>query len=372
MPPSFQLAHASHSRLDDLLDDCAQQLTIPFEQSLGFIYITDDLHDQFPDILRYLKDHTGISHWVGTVGMGIIGGDKEYYGEPAIAVMLADIDENEFSLLPALNNTLLPFITDVESWCKDKKVTSGILHGDPNNTAIQSLLTELTERTPTTEYIGGLSSSRGLYPQVSDALTSGGLSGILFSENVPVITSLSQGCTAITEAYSVTQSERNLLVTLNEEPALDVFKAAIGDVLTRNLKRAAGYIFAGIVNDPDNPDDYLVRNIIGADEEHKLLALGDLVDSKHQVLFCRRDGNTAQQDMQRMLDNLKQQLSTTPRGGVYISCMGRGKNQFGDNSEEVAMIKNTLGDFPLVGFYANGEIYHHNIYAFTGVLMLFI
>ena len=372
MSSGFCLAHASHARLDKLLATIADQLSPPFNQCLGFIYITDDLHDQFPPILNYLKDHTGIEHWVGTVGMGIIGGDKEYYDEPAIAVMLADIDDNEFALLPALNKTLLTFITDVEKWCKDKNVSAGILHGDPNNTAIQSLLSELTERTPATQYIGGLSSSRGLYPQVSDALTSGGLSGVLFSENVPVITSLSQGCTAITDAYTVTQSERNLLVTLNDEPALDIFKSAIGEVLSRNLKRAAGYIFAGIVNDHDNPDDYKVRNIIGADEEHKLLALGDLVDSEHPVLFCRRDGNTAQQDMQRMLDNMKQQLSSTPRGGVYISCMGRGKNQFGDNSEEVAMIKNTLGDFPLVGFYANGEIYHHDIYAFTGVLMLFI
>ena len=372
MPPSFQLAHASHPQLDTLLDICAQQLTAPFEQRLGFIYITDDLHDQMQVIVNYLKDHTGIPHWVGTVGMGIIGGDKEYYEEPAIAVMLADIDENEFVLLPALNNTLLTFITDIEEWCKDKGVSSGILHADPNNRAIQSLVTELTERTPSAQYIGGLSSSRGLYPQMSNELSSGGLSGILFSENVPVITSLSQGCTAITDSYRVTQSERNLLVSLNDEPALDVFKAAIGDVLSRNLKRAAGYVFAGIVNDPDNPDDYQVRNIIGADEEHKLLALGDFVDSEQQLLFCRRDGNTAQQDMQRMLDKMKQQLNATPRGGVYISCMGRGKNQFGDNSEEVAMIKNTLGDFPLVGFYANGEIYHHNIYAFTGVLMLFV
>ena len=372
MPPCFQLAHASHPQLDTLLDTCAQQLMPPFEQSLGFIYITDDLHDQFPHILNYLKEHTGISKWVGTVGMGIIGGDREYYEEPAMAIMLADIDEKEFALLPALNNTLLPFITDLEPWCSDNKVATGILHADPNNTAIQSLLSALTQRTSSTNFIGGLSSSRGLYPQVSDELTSGGMSGILFSDKVPVITSLSQGCAAITQAYTVTQSERNLLVSLNNEPALDIFKSAIGEVLSRNLKRAAGYIFAGIVDDPDKPDDYKVRNIIGADEEHKLLALGDIINKEHQVLFCRRDGNTAQQDMQRMLDNLKQQLTATPRGGVYISCMGRGKNQFGDNSEEVAMIKNTLGEFPLVGFYANGEIYHDNIYAFTGVLMLFV
>ena len=30
-----------------------------------------------------------------------------------------------------------------------------------------------------------------------------------------------------------------------------------------------------------------------------------------------------------------------------------------------------LGEFPLVGFFANGEISHDRLYAYTGVLVLF-
>lgn len=371
MTSAFQIAHVSHQRIDKLLDACAAQLTPPFNQSLGIIYITDALHDQFPVITNYLKDLTSIPHWAGTVGMGIIGGDTEYYGEPAMAIMLCDFNENDFTMLPTLHNNLEPFITQVESWYRNQSVPFGLVHGDPQNPELQALLGELHNRTNNTKYVGGLTSSRGTMPQVCDTLTTGGISGVMFSDNIPIVTNLSQGCTPIGPVHKVTQSERNLVASLDNEAALDVLKKDIGEVLARDIQRAAGYIFAGITTGSDNPDDYMIRNIIGADETNQILAIGDFTKPGDQLMFCRRDGNTAQQDMIRMLEDMKQQLTTKPRGGVYISCIGRGKHQFGENSEEIGMIKQVLGDFPLVGFYANGEIFNANLYGFTGVLLLF-
>ena len=36
------------------------------------------------------------------------------------------------------------------------------------------------------------------------------------------------------------------------------------------------------------------------------------------------------------------------------------------------MIRDVLGDFPLIGFYANGEISNARLYTYTGVLTLFV
>ena len=36
------------------------------------------------------------------------------------------------------------------------------------------------------------------------------------------------------------------------------------------------------------------------------------------------------------------------------------------------MVREALGEVPLVGFFANGEISHHRLYAHTGVLTLFL
>ena len=36
------------------------------------------------------------------------------------------------------------------------------------------------------------------------------------------------------------------------------------------------------------------------------------------------------------------------------------------------MIQDELGDVPLAGFYASGEIAGHRLYGYTGVLTLFL
>jgi small ligand-binding sensory domain FIST len=72
-----------------------------------------------------------------------------------------------------------------------------------------------------------------------------------------------------------------------------------------------------------------------------------------------------------MLASLKARLTGPPRGGVYVSCLGRGAQLFGKESQELRQIRDELGDFPLVGFYANGEISRDRLYGYTGVLTLF-
>ncbi len=42
------------------------------------------------------------------------------------------------------------------------------------------------------------------------------------------------------------------------------------------------------------------------------------------------------------------------------------------DATETRLIAKHLGHFPLTGFFANGEISHDRIYAYTGVLTLFL
>ena len=58
-------------------------------------------------------------------------------------------------------------------------------------------------------------------------------------------------------------------------------------------------------------------------------------------------------------------------GAVYVSCAGRGGPHFGSPSAELAIVRHALGDVPLVGFFANGEIAHRHLYGYTGVLTVF-
>ena len=58
-------------------------------------------------------------------------------------------------------------------------------------------------------------------------------------------------------------------------------------------------------------------------------------------------------------------------GAIYVSCAGRGGPHFGSPSAELALVRHALGDVPLVGFFANGEIAHRHLYGYTGVLTVF-
>ena len=91
------------------------------------------------------------------------------------------------------------------------------------------------------------------------------------------------------------------------------------------------------------------------------------------MLFCRRDAKTARGGHDAHAgEHHAKGMFTKPRGGVYYSCIGRGASLFGPDSEELKLIREALGEFPLVGFFCNGEISHNRLYGYTGVLTLFM
>ena len=65
------------------------------------------------------------------------------------------------------------------------------------------------------------------------------------------------------------------------------------------------------------------------------------------------------------------QLARRVAGAIYVSCAGRGGPHFGGPSAELQIVRRALGDVPLVGFFAGGEIAHQHVYGYTGVLTVF-
>jgi len=111
---------------------------------------------------------------------------------------------------------------------------------------------------------------------------------------------------------------------------------------------------------------------LGIDPGRGWLAIGGQVGPGERVMFVERAPASAADDLKRMLERLKGRLDRPPRGGVYVSCIARGPNMFGEAGGETGLIRSVLGDVPLVGFYANGEISFNRLYAYTGVLTLFL
>jgi small ligand-binding sensory domain FIST len=269
---------------------------------------------------------------------------------------------------------LSTMLAENKNWLAEEAVHFGIVHGDPRNSHIAQIIHSLSAELDPGFFVGGLTSAGDdeYLQQLAGQVCEDGLSGVLLSARVPVISGLTQGCSPLASRHTITRAEGNIVAEIDGRPALDVFKEDIGAVLAKDLSRIAGYIFAGLPVPGSDTGDYLVRNLIGIDPGEKLLAIGDNLEDDVPIMFCRRDADTAREDMLRMLADLKKRARGRIRGGVYYTCLGRGRNQFGTDSEELKMIREQLGEFPLVGFFANGEISHNRLYGYTGVLTLFV
>ena len=114
-----------------------------------------------------------------------------------------------------------------------------------------------------------------------------------------------------------------------------------------------------------------------------------------QLGFCQRNVQAAKTDLIRVCAEIREELEpeelpveaalalaaseaeSAPHpgrgiaGAVYVSCAGRGGAHFGGPSAELQIIRRALGDVPLVGFFAAGEIARNHLYGYTGVLTVF-
>ena len=366
MSTPFRYAHATDPDWTRAAQDCMAQLgAIPAQASLGFLYLSDDFAAEADAILAFFQGATAVPHWIGTVGVGVCATGVEYLEQPAMAVMLGEFEAGDFRVLPSL---VTP--ADVAAQVPEDGYFA-VVHGDPRNSQIQQLIESLSRHVGSGFVVGGLSSARGEMPQFADGVLSGGLSGVVFSERVPLATRLSQGVSPLGPRHHITAANKNIVGSLDHRPALEVMKSEIGEVLARDLRRAAGYIFVGLPVRGSDTGDYLVRNILGVDPQNELVAVGEHVEVGDELLFCRRDQASAEEDLRRMLVAVRQQLNSPIRGAVYYSCLGRGQHMFGTPHRELGLIREALGEIPLVGFFANGEISHDRLYGYTGVLTLF-
>jgi len=225
----FRFAHAAGDDWREIAQRCLDQLdTVRPGANLGLLYVTDSLADDAGDLLDRLAEATGVRDWVGAVGIGICATGTEYYEEPAAAVMLGEFPPDGFRVFPALVDDLDGFDERNGDWIKAHSPMLALVHGDTANGRTESLIQQLAQRTTAGFLVGGLASSRGTTYTIANGLSQGGVSGVLFAEEVGLITRLSQGCSPIGPHRTISEAQRNILITLDNRPALEVLKEDIG------------------------------------------------------------------------------------------------------------------------------------------------
>jgi small ligand-binding sensory domain FIST len=376
--------------------------------ALGLLYITDHYASAAQDILEFLgAELPQVTDWSGTVGVGIASNNVEYFDEPALAVMLCDLPSDQYRVFSGVAPLGLGF-----------EAHTALVHADASTPDVAELIAEMAGRTATGYLFGGLASSRTQSVQfavggngnikghgAASGVFSGGLSGVAFGEGVHLVSRVTQGCQPVAPVHEITGVDGNVLTALDGRPALDVLLGDLGvsldqprQALARVRATLAGLSDAGSdsVNRTGNfGSDVIVRHIVGLDPARKGVAIAETAEVGMRLAFCQRNVTAARADLIRICAEIREELEpeemplstatvlaaaeadSAPNaarriaGAIYVSCSGRGGPHFGAPSAELQIVRRALGDVPLVGFFAGGEIARHHLYGYTGVLTVF-
>jgi small ligand-binding sensory domain FIST len=355
---------------------CLARLPQSGGANLGIVYVTEPAAAALPRLVGALATGTGIRAWTGGVGLGICAPGGEFYDRPAAAVLTASLPEDRFRIFAATDDPAADLPREHARWIEATQPALALVHADPRCPDLARAVIDAGTATGAF-LVGGLVSHQCENPLVARGETAGaglgngGLAGLMLAPEVSVATALTQGCVPIGPVRRIDEARDNIIMKIDGRPALQSFLDDIGPALAQDLRRLGGVIFAGLPVVGSDSGDYLVRNLMGIDPGRGWIALAAEVAPGDPIVFCRRDPDSARQDLVRMLRQLGGRLRGPPKGGVYVSCVARGAALFGEPGVETALIRETLGDFPLVGFFANGEISRDRLYGHTGVLTLF-
>jgi len=396
---AFRYGHATHPDWRMAAELALAQVGAPSSPPgghpgtrLGLVYLTDALAPHARELVGLLAHRTGVGDWVGTCGHAILATGVEYLDEPAVAIMLADLPTDGARVFCGTRPPPPPGTRTAGGAIAGH---SALVHADPATPDLGELVEEMATQIAGGMLFGGLSSGRvAPLPQIARRVLAGGLSGAVFSSEVDLRMRVTQGCAPLAGEHVISACSDNLIRGLDGQPALDVLLADLGVPRAHRANRdgaalmqalPAARLRAGLfvgLADGGSPTrgvrrgfgDYLVRNVIGIDPHNRLVAIGAVPREGDRAVFCTRDAAAARADLVRVCTELRDELETDGlaiRGGVYVSCVARGASLFGAPSAEVGLVRTHLGEFPLVGFFANGEIGQHHVYGYTGVLALF-
>ena len=382
------------------------QMTLPGhapQPRLGLLYITDHYTPSATEILAHLRDELPmVQDWSGTVGVGVAANNAEYFDEPGIALMLCDLPAEQYRIFSGAQPLSAEF-----------KAHTALVHADPMTPDLAELITEMAGRTESGYLFGGLTASRHQTLQFActqnagpaQGVLTGGLSGVAFNANVQILSRVTQGCAPISKEREITEAEGHVVYALDGQPALDILLADLNVSLNepQSALQAVRTTLVGLssagqkaVGRAGNLGlDVRVRHIVGLDPARKGVAIADHVEAGQKLAFCQKSLQAAKSDLRRICAEIREELEpeilsfevanalaaseaeAAPHparriaGAVYVSCSGRGGPHFGGPSAELQWIRHALGDVPLVGFFASGEIAHHHLYGYTGVLTVF-
>jgi small ligand-binding sensory domain FIST len=250
-----------------------------------------------------------------------------------------------------------------------------LLLADPYTFPADQLLNGLAGEAPDLAVAGGLAG--GGSPGAARLLlgrevqTQGAVGAVVAAPGLRV--AVSQGCRPVGPELVVTGADGNAILELGGRPPMERLRDLVSGMSAPDRALAAQGLLAGLVVDENRPEygvgDFLVRVILGRDEETDALLVGDVPRVGQTFRFHVRDAHSAEVELRHLVGDL------APAGGALLfSCNGRGEAMFGAPDRDAGIVDELLGA-PAAGLFCQGEIGpvggKNHLHGFTATVVAF-
>jgi small ligand-binding sensory domain FIST len=346
---------------------------------LAFVFLSPEHREEVEAAVAAVEEELGPRRLLGCVAQGVVARDRELEEGPAAAVWAASLPHAQIECFHAAATAANGGVA-VSGFPRPQDEALLVLLVDPFTFPAAPLLARLNEDHPGLALVGGLAAA-GNGPGEAALINDGevhdeGAVGAVIS-GVRARTLVSQGCAPIGREAVVTRAEGNVVFELAGQPALERLREEIEALPEDQQVLAARGLLAGLVIDENTPEygrgDFLMRGLLGADEDSGALAVGESMRVGQTLRFHVRDAASADRDLRQALDEVRGEKVA---GALLFTCNGRGTHMFPEAHHDASTVSEVLGSDALAGFFCGGEIGPVGgrtfLHGFTATMALFL
>lgn len=327
------------------------------------IFVSGHTESLQPVHARTICDALGTDGLLGCAAESVIGGAVEHEGTAALVLWAASLPGARITAA-RLEAEGTPDGVVLRGWPEDPVGRGGVITlGDPFSFPMEALLRRHEEGSPGAPVVGGMASAARepgqnrlvLGREVHDR----GAVAIFLDGAARIHPVVSQGCRPFGRHLVVTRADGNFIHALGGRPALEKLSEQLSSLTATEQGLLQRGLHIGLAIDARKHEhrrgDFLVRNVIGIHKADGALVVADDVRTGTTVQFHLRDAETASEDLDELLAEARRG-GVEAVGALLFSCNGRGRRMFDTPSHDAIRVRQGLGDVPLAGFFAAGEI----------------
>lgn len=351
---------------------------------IAIVFATINYQTDYEQLYQAVHANASCEELVGCTGMSVLTSAGEFEEEPTLAVMVLRGEQLSAVSFTA-QGTESEVGEQIQESIQTKLSDDSLLLIFPDIRALNpaELIKHIGSAGASLPVVGAAVSGDGtgaqMYHWQGTKATEGGVAGLLLSGNFSTEIGVAQGCQPIGKPREVTKADGRVIFELDNEPALENFKGALQLLTQDDIRRSGGTVFVGIAMDNTNENptrgDFLIRNLVGINEQHAAIAISEEVKEGQLIQFHLRNPLAAAEEIQEIIAQLAEKTRAQPPAfGLYFNCLGRGKGLYGTANHDISIIQDKFPGLPVIGFFGNSEFApiggRNFAHAYTGVFVL--